>query len=100
MIKTDKYKKGVIVLTQKAAEINPLLGNYETHYLSEDARFVVQLSNGKLEIDIEMARVCEQDPEKLIPGKLKKAAFSYREGENIKANASNINTAWKKLFAK
>jgi len=100
MIRTDKYKKGVIALTLKAAELNPLLGTYEAHYINENARFIVQLTNGKLEIDIELARECEENNENILYGKIRKVAFSYRQDEGSYKYSSNIDTAWKKLFTK
>lgn len=103
MIKTDKYKKGVIALTQKAAELNPLLGVYEMHYLNKDARFIVQLTNGKLEIEIELARECEENPDQLQYGKIRKVVFPYGEEEDEaghRRHDSPVNTAWRRLFAK
>jgi len=99
MIPTDKYKKGVIALTQKAAELNPLLGRYEIHYLNERGRFIIQLTNGQLEVDIDMARDFEQNAAVLHEDKLQQVAFSYKDEDKVyKANAT-VDTAWKKLFA-
>lgn len=100
MIQTDKYKKGIVALILKAAELNPLLGNYQTHYLNEDARFIVQLSNGQLEIEIETARQYEQDPGKMLTGKLQQLVFNYKKAqEKSYRSSSEIDSAWRKLFS-
>jgi hypothetical protein len=100
MIKTDKYKKGVIAITQMAAELNPALGAYQSHYINRDARFVVQLTNGKLEIEIDLARECEEHPEKMQYGRLRKAAYSYKSDTTSYRHIANVDSAWKRLFAK
>ena len=100
MIKTDKYKKGILALTDKATQLNPELGRYETHYLNAEARFIVQLSNGRLEVDIDMARQYEENPDMPQYGRLRKIAFSLNNEENYYRHASNIDSAWRKLFAK
>ncbi len=100
MIKTDKYKKGVIALTLKATEFNPMLGSYEAHYLNENARFIVQLTNGKLEIDIELARECEENAENFVYDKIRKLTVSNELEEYTYKLSSKIDSAWKKLFTR
>jgi hypothetical protein len=99
MIQTDKYKKGVIALTLKAANLNPLLGSYQAHFLSERGRFIVQLSNGQIEIDISVARDYEQDSPLLHEGKLHQAAFSYQEEDRVYKATPTVDQAWRKLFS-
>lgn len=98
MIRTDKYKKGVMAISKKAAQLNPLLGCYEAHYLNDGGRFMIQLNNCQLEIDIDVARDYENNSPLLHEGRIHRAAFSYKiENEAAKINHS-IDQAWRKLF--
>jgi hypothetical protein len=99
MIQTDKYKKGVIALSRKATEINPRLGHYVAHYINKEARFIVQLSNGKLEIDIELARQYENLPDRVIKRQAKKIAVSYKTESMNHTVRLSVDTAWRRLFA-
>jgi hypothetical protein len=103
MIQTDKYKKGIIALCLKAAEVNPGLGAYQMHYLNEKARFVAQLTNGQLEIEIDLARQYDLDPERQLSDKLQQLIFSNSgktESLTRLRPASEVDSAWRKLFTR
>src|ERR1700761_4313978 len=98
MIETDKYKKGVMALMRKASEINPQVGNYQTHYLNSQGHFIVQLSNGKLEIDLNLARESDENPERPVSMKLRKAILAYWNEHNPYTRPQSTESKWNKLF--
>ncbi|PBQ31226.1 hypothetical protein CNR22_05420 [Sphingobacteriaceae bacterium] len=98
MIRTDKYKKGVMAVSKKAAQLNPLLGCYQAHYLNEEGRFMIQLSNCQLEIDIDIARDYDQNSPLLHEGRIHQAAFAYKPDDRVYKETNKIDQAWRKLF--
>ena len=100
MIQTDKYKKEIIGLLKKALEINSQLGEYEKHYLTEKARFVVVLTNGRLEIDIEVIKNFAANSEISVSYKLNAIVQSFDVANNRRVRSRKVNRKWKELFGK
>lgn len=98
MIQTNKYKKGVEALVRKAVQFNPLLGCYKAHYLNKRGRFMIQLSNCQVEIDIDVARDYENDSPLLHEGRIQRAAFSFKTEHESDKISHTIDQAWRKLF--
>ena len=96
MVETNKFKKGILEVIRLSQKINFRIGTYQTHYLTEQSKFIVRLSNGTLEIDIDVARDCEVDSENVVSFKLQKIAYSYR-GTNKKSNGLQGNQ-WNQIF--
>jgi len=99
MIETNQYKKGVIALIQIAKKLNSQLGAYKNHFITEKAQFIIELTNGWLEVDIYIARECEENSEAIMPEKLKKAAQSYWNEDNPYARPRTIQKEWTGLFS-
>lgn len=98
MIITNKYKNSIRALTQLASEMNPAIGAYESHYLNKDIGFTVKLSNGTLEIPVDVASSYEKNRETFSSHKLRKVALSYNNGISRQKLNSQIETEWKNLF--
>lgn len=98
MIITNKYKNSIRTLTRLAAEMNPAIGTYESHYLNKDIGFTVKLSNGTIEIPVDLASAYEKNREEFNPHKLRKVALSYSNGKSRPKLLSQIETDWKNLF--
>lgn len=98
MIITNKYKNSIRALTQLAAEMNPAIGTYQSHYLNKDLGFTVHLSNGSIEIPVDLASSYEKNREEFNPHKVRKVALSYNNGKSRQKLHAQIETDWKNLF--
>ena len=96
MVETNKFKKGVQEVVRLSRKFNLSIGTYITHYLTKEAQFMVQLSNGTLEVGINLARDCEEDAENVISFKLQEVAFSYKSV--FKKRKNNNGDQWKQVF--
>lgn len=99
MIKTNKYQKAVEKITRMAAELNPDIGTYKAHYINKDAGFTIQLSNGKIEIPVDLTCAYIKNNESLDARKIRKIALTYNEGYSRKKLLAQIDADWKNLFA-
>ena len=99
MIKTDKYKPSVIAITRRVAALNPLVGDYDSHYLNEKCKFVIRLSNGVIEAPIYLVRDYEKNPDEIHIKQLHKVAITYKGMHRKHKLLPQIDNAWKNLFA-
>lgn len=99
MVKTNKYKKGVLFVVQKLSEIRPGVGKYLGHFISERAHFIVQLTNGSFELRLKLARLCEQEPELVTQELLREIKLFSLDQEIVQASEHDANKAWRKLFS-
>ena len=98
MVETNKFKKGILEVIRLSQEINFRIGTYEKHYLTEHATFIIYLSNGTMEVDIDLARDCEENAEKVIFFRLQRVAYSYK-GPNKKYKSLKTNgNQWNRMF--
>lgn len=79
MTKTDRNTNGVISVTGLAREINPEIGSYQEHYINESFGFSVRLSNGAINMSIEVAQDYEAQPSSVTPERIEKVANTYRK---------------------
>jgi hypothetical protein len=55
MQKTNQHSGGVRGILTRTRQYNPEIGNYMEHFINERFSFTVRLSNGRIEIPMEMA---------------------------------------------
>ncbi len=79
MTKTDKYRNGVIGVTNLARIVNPEIGSYQEHYINEGFGFSVRLSNGAINMSIEVAQDYEAQQSSVTPDRVEKIANTYRK---------------------
>ena len=79
MTKTDKYRNGVISVTGLARKVNPEIGSYLEHYINEGFEFSVKLSNGAINMSIEVAQDYEAQPSSVTSERIQKVAATYRK---------------------
>jgi hypothetical protein len=79
MTKTDKYRNGVISVTGLARIVNPEIGSYIEHYINEGFGFSVKLSNGAINMSIEVAQDYEAQPSSVTPERIEKVATTFRK---------------------
>lgn len=100
MVQTEKYKKEILGIIEKARLLNSFIGEYQTHYLNEKAQFTVLLNNGSLELDIEVLRDFEQNPDISFPSKLRREIEFYICPESQYQRAKSSYSKWNQLFGK
>lgn len=83
MTKTDKYKNGVISITNLSRQINPEIGNYQEHYFNELFGFSVKLSNGSISMPLEIAQDYEAQPDSVAQERINKVAQTFRKKGDI-----------------
>lgn len=79
MTKTDQYKYGVIGVTSLVRTVNPEIGSYQEHYTNEDFGFSVRLSNGAINMSIEIAQDYEAQPSSVTSDRVERVANTYRK---------------------
>lgn len=62
MQKTTQYQRGVMGITNLARSINPEIGNYVEHYINEMFGISVKLTNGAINMAVEIAQDFEANP--------------------------------------
>lgn len=62
MTKTTQYQSSVMAVISLARTINPEIGDYLEHFITVDFGFTIRLSNGSINISIEVAEDYEAQP--------------------------------------
>jgi hypothetical protein len=70
MQKTTQYTNGVMAVTALARKINAEIGSYQEHYINEYFGFSVRLSNGAINMSMEIAQDYEAQPSSVTPDKI------------------------------
>ena len=78
MTKTDKHRNGVIGIVNRARRFNPDIGIYQEHFYSDDFRFIVRLSNGRMKFPDEYAHDQETMPSSISDEIIEKIAKTFR----------------------
>jgi hypothetical protein len=78
MTKTDKNRNGVIGVTNLARNVNPDIGYYQEHYINEGFGFSVRLSNGAINMSIEVAQDFEAHQSSVTPDRVEIVAKTFR----------------------
>jgi hypothetical protein len=79
MTETDQYRNGVIGVTNLARSINVQIGSYQKHHFSETMGFSVSLSNGAINMSIDIAHDFETQPSSITPDQIKMVANTFRK---------------------
>jgi len=77
MQKTTQYQMGVIGITNLAKVINPEIGNYVEHYINEMFGISVKLSNGAINMSVEIVQDFEANPNTIDSIRIEKVAKSF-----------------------
>jgi hypothetical protein len=82
MIKTTDYTIGVKRVISRARESNSEIGFYQEHFITENFRFIIRLSNGRLEMTIEVAQDCEAQPNRVTVDRIECVAKTFTSFQN------------------
>ncbi|HEY5535498.1 MAG TPA: hypothetical protein VIL99_11285 [Ignavibacteria bacterium] len=81
MYKSNSHTNGVKGITYLAWTINPKIGSYQGHYINENFDFTVKLSNGKIDMSIEIAQDYKVRPSSVTFDRYEIVADTFRETE-------------------
>ncbi|MBP1631403.1 MAG: hypothetical protein H6Q15_2296 [Bacteroidetes bacterium] len=79
MTKTDKYKSGVIGVTSLARTVNPEIGSYQEHFITDNFGFAVKLYNGAINMSMEVAQDYEAQPSSATTDRIENVAKTFRK---------------------
>lgn len=79
MTKTTQYQRGVEAVTSYARALNPEIGTYQEHFINERFGFSVRLSNGVINMSIEVAQDYEAQPSSVTQDRIEKVAKTFRK---------------------
>lgn len=79
MQKTTQYQRGVMGITNLARSINPEIGNYVEHYINEMFGISVKLSNGAINITVEIAQDFEANPNSIDSTRIENVSKTFRK---------------------
>ncbi|MFA0960188.1 hypothetical protein AB9P05_00100 [Roseivirga sp. BDSF3-8] len=77
MNKTNENASGVRGIVNEAKILNPEIGVYKEHFINDRFRYIVRLSNGRVEMSREIAQDFELQRSKVTRDRIKKVADSY-----------------------
>jgi translation initiation factor RLI1 len=79
MNKSDKYTAGVYGVVSRASAYNSDIGSYVEHFINEDFKFSVRLSNnGAVTMSVEIAQDQETAPNSISEDRIQAVANSFR----------------------
>jgi hypothetical protein len=79
MTKTDEYRSGVMAVIDLARVSNPEIGSYQEHFINENFDFSVRLSNGAINISVEVAQDYEAQPSSVTISRIENIAKTFRK---------------------
>jgi hypothetical protein len=79
MQKTNQYQGGVMGITNLARSINHEIGNYVEHYINEMFGISVKLSNGAINMTIEIAQDFEANPNSIDSIRIENISKTFRK---------------------
>ncbi|HBU78154.1 MAG TPA: hypothetical protein DEF18_08635 [Muricauda sp.] len=77
MNKSTENTNGVTGIVSEARILNPEIGNYEEHFINERFRYIVRLSNGRLEMSREIVQDYEIQPNSISKERIQRVADSF-----------------------
>lgn len=83
MTKTNENKTRVNGILSRARKYNHEIGNYEEHFVDDNIRYTLKLTNGRIIIPIEMAQDQEAQPASISDERIKKVADTFKKGNLI-----------------
>lgn len=84
MYKSNSHTNGVKGITYLAQRMNLEIGSYLEHYINENYDFIVKLSNGKIDMSIEIAQDYEARPSSVTFDRYEIVADTFRKTEHSK----------------
>jgi len=81
MHKSNSHTNGVKGITYLAQTINPEIGNYQEHFINDNYDLTVKLSNGEIDMSIEIAQDYEARPSSVTYDRYKTVADTFRKTE-------------------
>lgn len=79
MKRTEENKNGVIGVLSLARQVNPEIGNYLEHFINENFRFLVKLTdNGAISMSREISRDYEALPNSITKERIDKVVDTFR----------------------
>ena len=81
MYKSNSHTNGVKGVIYNAQRINPEIGSYQEHYINENYDFRVKLSNGEIDMSIEIAQAYEAQPGSVTYDRYEIVADTFRKTE-------------------
>ncbi|MHA8061421.1 hypothetical protein PQG22_09110 [Aquirufa beregesia] len=79
MTKTDLYMSGVIGVTSLARTVNTEIGTYIEHFITDNFGFAVKLSNGVINMSIEIAQDFESQSSSATTERIKLVANTFQK---------------------
>lgn len=79
MTKTTKYQDGVKAVISLVKLINSEIGDYQEHFVNESFIFSVKLTNGAINMSVEVAQDYEAQPISVTQDRLEKVAKTFRK---------------------
>jgi hypothetical protein len=79
MQKTTQNTNSVMAVTSLARTVNPEIGLYQEHYVNESFGFSVRLSNGAINMSVEVAQDYEAQPSSVTPDRIANVAKTFRK---------------------
>lgn len=99
MVKTEKYKDSIMAIAHFCSHINREIGAYQSHYLSEDYHFTVDVGNGFLKIPLHLAADFNKETTAHTTDLILAAASSFKAKETAHRTYKKILADWRKLFS-
>ena len=78
MQKTTQHSSGVRSILTRTRQYNPEIGNYMEHFINERFLFTVRLSNGRIEMPMEMAHDQETMPSNISEDRIQNIAQRFQ----------------------
>jgi hypothetical protein len=79
MQKTTQYQRGVMGITNLSRSNNPEIGNYVEHYINEMFVISVKLSNGAINMTVEIAQDFEANPNSIDSIRIENVSKTFRK---------------------
>ena len=81
MHKSNSHTNGVKGITYLAWTINPEIGSYQEHFINHNYNLTVKLSNGEIDMSIEIAQDYEARPSSVTFDRYETVANTFRKTE-------------------
>lgn len=81
MVKSTQHTYGVQGIINRARTYNKDIGTYEEHYTNANFGFTVKLSNGRLEMSVEMAQDQEVMPTSVSEDRIRAVANTFKNNK-------------------
>lgn len=78
MEKTSQYSNGVRGILTRARRYNPEIGNHIEHFINERFSFTIRLSNGRIEMPMEMAQDLETMPSSITEDSIRNLSTRFQ----------------------